>query len=117
MLTAITSVPAQPAPHHSFSEEVVFLQRHLGHLGGEGAFVLGNALQGLQWHIYVAGGAAQQRGGSMRAPDQCIEVCMTDLDPAKVCSPSSGLHVQNAASYLSCLHAKWQGAWMCACAS
>ena len=51
---AITSVP-QPAPHNCFEAEVAFLQRHFGHLpGGSSAHVMGDALNGLQWHVYVA---------------------------------------------------------------
>jgi hypothetical protein len=81
-----TCVLAQPAPYQSFEHEVAFLEAHLGHLGGGGnAYVLGDALHGLRWHVYVAsdGGwlAAVRRNA---AADHSIEVCMTNLCPVKV---------------------------------
>lgn len=82
----IQCVLAQPAPYQSFEHEVAFLEAHLGHLGGGGnAYVLGDALHGLRWHVYVAsdGGwpAAARRNA---AADHSIEVCMTNLCPVKV---------------------------------
>lgn len=88
----------QPAPYHAFSEEVAFLQSLVGHLGG-GAYVLGDALHGLQWHIYVAGSApagpapppAKQLVAAQRsvasAAGHSIEICMTDLCSVKVRCP------------------------------
>ena len=76
----------QPDPYLSFEHEVAFLEAHLGHLGGGGnAYVLGDALHGLRWHVYVASDcgwpAAARRDSSA---DHSIEVCMTDLCPVKV---------------------------------
>jgi hypothetical protein len=77
----------QPAPYHSFKDEVAFLQQHVGHIGGGGsAFVLGDALHGLQWHIYVASESVS-RGTCMT--EQSIELCMTELCPDKVPLPLS----------------------------
>lgn len=72
----------QPAPYHSFEAEVAYLDSHVGHLGGGGsAYVLGDALRGLQWHIYTAA-QAMPRGRCQG--EHSIEVCMTDLCPNKV---------------------------------
>ena len=52
---------AQPEQHKDFGAETRVLGAHFGHLGGGGgAYVLGDALSGLQWHVFVAdaGGAA-----------------------------------------------------------
>ena len=74
---------AQPAPHHDFAAETAQLRQHFGHLtangsgvsggkgggsggggssggggGGGGAYVLGDALSGLQWHVFVADASA-----------------------------------------------------------
>ena len=46
---------AQPAPHTDFGLEAATLRTHFGHLGGGGAaYVLGDALSGLQWHVFIA---------------------------------------------------------------
>lgn len=80
---------AQPAPYQAFEDEVAFLEAHVGHMGGGGnAYVLGDALHGLRWHIYVAaersadGGWPAAYGNA--AADHSIEVCMTELCPVKV---------------------------------
>lgn len=62
---------------------MAFLEAHVGHLGGGGsAYVLGDALHGLQWHIYVAARTAGPRARCQG--EHSIEVCMTDLCPMKV---------------------------------
>jgi ornithine decarboxylase/S-adenosylmethionine decarboxylase len=84
---------AQPAPYQAFEDEVAFLETHVGHMGGGGnAYVLGDALHGLRWHVYVAteravdGGWPAANGNA--AADHSIEVCMTQLCPVKV-TPSA----------------------------
>lgn len=67
----------QPAPHSSFKDETAYLQRYFGSFtGGAGAYVMGDALNGLQWHVYVAG-----NGVSPMTVKPCytLEVCMTGL--------------------------------------
>ena len=83
-------LPLQPAPYHAFSEEVAFLETQFGQLNGS-AYVMGDALHGLQWHIYAAGGPERQTRCSRQA-QASIEVCMTHLCPNKV-SPVH-LHTQ-----------------------
>ena len=75
-------LPLQPAPYHAFSEEVAFLETQFGQLNGS-AYVMGDALHGLQWHIYAAGGPERQTRCSRQA-QASIEVCMTHLCPTKV---------------------------------
>ena len=72
----------QPAPYHAFSEEVAFLESQFGHLDGS-AYVLGDALHGLQWHIYAAR-APERESRRSRQAQASIEVCMTHLCPVKV---------------------------------
>lgn len=68
----------QPSPHSSWDEEVAILQRHFhGLKGGPSAFQLGNRLQGLQWHVYVAD--AEGVAPASREPSYCLEVVMTQL--------------------------------------
>lgn len=70
---------AQPHPHTSFSQEIDVLRRHFGQLAASGsAYVLGDALKGFQWHVFVAGVCD---GTSGRVPKCTIEVCMTGLHP------------------------------------
>lgn len=81
----------QPAPYHAFSEEVKYLESHFGHLKGS-AYVMGDALHGLQWHIYAAGAPGRQTRRSCQA-QASVEICMTHLCPTKVrcCKVSSGV--------------------------
>lgn len=53
----------QPAPHCSFEHECAVLQEAFGRLGRTSAYVLGDALNGLQWHVFVAGAAWRGGGG------------------------------------------------------
>lgn len=70
----------QPAPHSSFEVETDFLQRYFGNLsGGTAAYVMGDKLNGLQWHIYVADAARSP----VPKPCYTLEVCMTGLCSAK----------------------------------
>jgi hypothetical protein len=48
--------------HASFPEETRLLQTAFSTMGGiSGAYVLGDALRGLQWHVFVAQSAAAQQ--------------------------------------------------------
>lgn len=71
---------AQPFPHHSFSEEVAFLDGYFGNLGsGSQAYVMGDPDDSHIWHIYSA--CAQQK-----SPPEAVyglEMCMTGLDNKK----------------------------------
>ncbi len=75
-------ISVQPAPYHAFSEEVKYLESHFGHLKGS-AYVMGDALHGLQWHIYAAGAPERQTRRSCQA-QASMEICMTHLCPIKV---------------------------------
>ena len=75
-------LPLQPAPYHAFSEEVAFLETQFGQLNGS-AYVMGDALHGLQWHIYAAGAPERQTRCSRQA-QASIELCMMHLCPNKV---------------------------------
>lgn len=75
----------QPEVYQCFDQEVAYLKQHFGNLGhGGDAYVLGDASNGLQWHVYVA-------DADHRAPHQpqagpatySLEVCMTELCPQK----------------------------------
>ena len=84
----------QPEPYQDFAAETAVLRAILGELGIQGAaYVLGDALAGLQWHIFVA-----DCNEPLALPrTYTLEVCMTDLCPLKVlhslkltcCFPSS----------------------------
>jgi len=68
---------AQPHPHTSFSQEVEVLKHHFGQLAANGsAYVLGDALKGFQWHVFVAGIGD---GTAERDTNCTMEVCMTGL--------------------------------------
>ena len=55
-------LPLQPMMHGSFPEETRLLQTAFASMGGiSGAYVLGDALKGLQWHVFVARSAAAQQ--------------------------------------------------------
>lgn len=105
------SAALQPAPYHAFSEEVAFLETQFGQLNGS-AYVMGDALHGLQWHIYAAGGPERQTRCSRQA-QASIEVCMTHLCPNKVGSvhPLYSAHrVPAAACYAAA--APWRLVWV-----
>ena len=75
----------QPAPYQAFEDEVAFLETYLGSLGGGGnAYVLGDSLHGLRWHVYVAAEHSRTITRHSAAADHSIEVCMTSLCPVKV---------------------------------
>jgi len=97
----------QPAPHHDFSAETATLRAAFPGLAG-GAYVLGDALDGLQWHVYVADGAVEGAAAEAEAaavaaadplafptplprpPTYTLEVCMTGLDPARAAQFARG---------------------------
>ncbi|CAM8881405.1 unnamed protein product [Rhodiola kirilowii] len=71
---------AQPYPHCSFNQEVEVLDSYFAQLGsGSMAYVLGEANDNEQWHVYSA--SAQ----SVKAADAVytLEMCMTGLDKQK----------------------------------
>ena len=51
----------QPAPHTSFEHECEALRSAFAGLGSSSAYVLGDGLNGLQWHVFVAGEQSGQR--------------------------------------------------------
>ncbi len=59
--------------------------------GSRGAYVLGDALRGLQWHVFVADAAGPSDSAALatrpplprRAATYTLEVCMTGLCPVK----------------------------------
>lgn len=68
----------QPKPHSSWPEEVAILQRYFaGFKGGPSAFVMGDCLSGLQWHVYCAD--AEGVAPATRTPTYSLEVVMTQL--------------------------------------
>ena len=74
---------AQPMPHGDFGSEVKQLRSELGELGSYGsAYVLGDALNGLQWHVFVADAGAHD--ALPPPPVYTLEICMTHLCPVKV---------------------------------
>lgn len=81
----LTPAPCvQPTEHRDFSSEVTELRSSLGELSALGsAYVLGDALNGLQWHVFVAD-AGLQRGLPQPPPVYTLEICMTQLCPVKV---------------------------------
>ena len=67
----------QPALYQSFDAEIAHIRTHLGHISNGGsAFVLGDKLHGLQWHVYVLDVLGQNKHASPRFN---VEMCMTDL--------------------------------------
>ena len=68
----------QPAPYHNFENECALLKDAFHFLGKSSAYVLGDALGGLQWHVFVAG----QRSTKLN-PVKTLEVCMTGLSTEK----------------------------------
>lgn len=74
----------QPDMYRCFTKESEFLDAHFGSLGsGSGSYILGDAAEGLQWHIYVAD-ADPSPAPVGPTPMHSLEICMTDLAPAKV---------------------------------
>eukprot|EP00249_Psilotum_nudum_P010402 c22520_g1_i1 orf=600-3026(+) len=71
----------QPFPHSSFSEEVNFLGKYFGDLGGK-AYVMGDVLRMKNWHIYSAA-AVEDAEVSITDPVYTLEMCMTQLDRSK----------------------------------
>lgn len=63
----------QPFPHNSFEDEVQYLERYFGYLGGK-AYVLGDLNMLPNWHLYVASEARSAE------PTFTLEMCMTELD-------------------------------------
>ena len=53
----------QPEMHGSFEAECALLHEQFGRLGRTSAYVLGDALNGLQWHVFVAGPGAAAAAG------------------------------------------------------
>ncbi len=72
----------QPELYQCFAKETGLLESHFGGLGQSSSYVLGEEQHGLQWHIYVASVDPQLL--PLRPPTYTLEVCMTELCPAKV---------------------------------
>lgn len=73
---------------------MAFLETYLGCLGGGGnAYVLGDALHGLRWHVYVAAENGASIARQNAAAEHSIEVCMTSLCPVKVRHSSFACYV------------------------
>ena len=70
----------QPYPHGSFTEEVRYLEKFFGTLGGGGkAYIMGGQGKFPNWHIYTAA----ERGVMSTAEEDesyTLEMCMTKLD-------------------------------------
>ena len=80
----LTDPAPQPTPHCDFGSEVAQLRAALGGMGALGsAYVLGDALNGLQWHVFVAD-AGPLRALPAPPPVYTLEICMTRLCPVKV---------------------------------
>ncbi|KAK9821936.1 hypothetical protein WJX81_005453 [Elliptochloris bilobata] len=89
----------QPMPHGDFSAEVQQLRASLGgNLGALGsAYVLGDALNGLQWHVFVAD-VGPRAGLPALAPVYTLEICMTHLCPTKAANFVRGPDFVSAAA-------------------
>ncbi|KAK9814356.1 hypothetical protein WJX72_004436 [[Myrmecia] bisecta] len=90
----------QPAPYTDFGAETEILREHFGGLaGGCSSYVLGDALNGLQWHVFVA---TADQPGSLQQPAQqptyTLEVCMTDLCPFKAAQFARGPNFVSSAA-------------------
>jgi hypothetical protein len=72
----------QPELYQSFAKETGLLESHFGGLGDSSSYVLGDEKHGLQWHIYVA--SMEPCRLPQSKPTYTLEVCMTELCPAKV---------------------------------
>ena len=73
----------QPELYQSFAKETSHLEQHFGHLGESGSYILGDDAHGLQWHVYVVGEDPTPTSAKAK-PVYTLEVCMTELCPAKV---------------------------------
>ncbi|KAL3132948.1 Mitochondrial 2-oxoadipate and 2-oxoglutarate transporter [Trebouxia sp. C0009 RCD-2024] len=75
----------QPEVYQCFDQEVAYLKQHFGNLGhGGDAHILGDASNGLQWHVYVADADHTTPRQSQAGPaTYSLEVCMTQLCPQK----------------------------------
>ena len=71
----------QPELYRSFTTETEVLDSYFSVLGNTGSYVLGDDAHGLQWHIYVA---STTNPTVDCPPTYTLEVCMTELCPAKV---------------------------------
>lgn len=70
---------AQPAPHTSFKEEVLFLEKNLpASLRHRKARILPSHSSRHKWHVYSASSKADDLSGGPIT----VEVCMTELDRA-----------------------------------
>ncbi|RMZ54438.1 hypothetical protein APUTEX25_002014 [Auxenochlorella protothecoides] len=77
---------AQPEEHASFEAETAVLRAAFAALPLASAYVLGDALAGLQWHVFAAGvarGAAAVAQAPPPPPLHTLELCMTGLCPRK----------------------------------
>ncbi|KAL6769050.1 DCA1 [Auxenochlorella protothecoides x Auxenochlorella symbiontica] len=77
---------AQPEEHASFEAETAALRAAFAALPLASAYVLGDALAGLQWHVFAAGvarGAAAVAQAPPPPPLHTLELCMTGLCPRK----------------------------------
>lgn len=67
----------QPFPHTGFDDEVQYLDKCLnGMLGSGVSSVLGEEVDGLQWHVYIAGNYSAVKN---KVPTMNYEICMTEL--------------------------------------
>ena len=98
---------AQPAPHTDFTSESATLRTHFGHLGGGGAaYVLGDALSGLQWHVFVADESAAAAALAAAALARRGAMAVALPEPAPVVAETVVDVVAAAASQLA---AAWLG--------
>lgn len=74
----------QPEVYQCFDQEVAYLKQHFGKLGhGGDAYVLGDASNGLQWHVYVADADHTIPRPQAAPAVYSLEVCMTELCPER----------------------------------
>ncbi|DBA97123.1 TPA: Mitochondrial 2-oxoadipate and 2-oxoglutarate transporter, variant 2 [Trebouxia sp. C0004] len=74
----------QPEEYQCFDQEVAYLKQHFGELGhGGNAYVLGDASNGLQWHVYVADADHTDPKPQAAPAVYSLEVCMTELCPER----------------------------------
>jgi len=82
-LTAL-HVCLQPEVYQCFDQEVAYLKQHFGELGhGGDAYVLGDASNGLQWHVYLADADHTIPKPQAAPAVYSLEVCMTELCPER----------------------------------
>lgn len=81
----------QPETYQKFDNECSMLKDMFGlynHLDATSAYVLGDALGGLQWHVFVAGMKEEKNAGALKENSavcgtRTLEICMTGLAPEK----------------------------------